>query len=170
MKNLYAPWREAYATSDFEKNKKSVKTDCVFCQQLEDTKDEEYFILGRYKKNCIMLNRYPYNAGHLLIVPLEHQGWLEQLDQTTQQEMIYLVSESITILKNTLKCDGINVGLNLGEGAGGSIPAHLHFHVLPRWLGDTNFLPTLADTKQIPFNLSTLYTKLQKYFLDIKPI
>lgn len=168
MKNLYAPWREDYAISTSEKKKTKSEKDCVFCIQLKSNKDEEHFILGRFKNSTILLNRYPYNAGHLLIIPTKHTGALDTLNKETQDEIMQLISKSITILKKELKADGFNVGLNIGKGSGGSIPGHIHFHILPRWLGDTNFLPTLAETKQISSNLSAIYKKLYSVFLKIK--
>ena len=111
-----------------------------------------------------MLNLYPYNAGHLLILPFEHTATLEALPKATRTEIMELTSLCTKILESELKCDGINVGINLGRAAGAGIPSHLHLHVLPRWNGDTNFLPTLADTKQVSFDLKKIYTLLKKAF------
>lgn len=154
MKHLYAPWRSGYLH-----NKQTGS--CVFCKNCAETDDAQTFIIKRFEHCFVMLNLFPYNAGHLLIIPYEHQDSLEKLSQPARQEMMEVATKSITILKETLGAEAINIGLNLGgKAAGGSIPDHLHMHVLPRWLGDTNFLVTLADTKQISIDLADTYRKL----------
>ncbi len=162
MKILYAPWRDEYTGQE-----EVPEEGCVFCIQLTHNTDEKYFILGRYKTMFIMLNRYPYNGGHILILPLEHIAHLEDLSQESQQELIYLISKSTSILKKELQAPGINVGMNLGKAAGAGIPSHLHAHVLPRWTGDTNFLPTLGNVKQVSRNLETIYHQLRPIFQKI---
>jgi ATP adenylyltransferase len=158
MKHLYAPWRKAYMTGHDN-------TACVFCLTIAKDQDAQRYIIKRFQHCYVMLNLYPYNAGHLLVVPFMHQASLEQLDTTIRQEIMEVTTQSITILKKTLNAEGINVGLNIGgKAAGGSIPNHLHMHVLPRWLGDTNFLATLAETKQISLDLSEMYEKLHAAF------
>ncbi len=162
MEILYAPWRAEYVGQE-----EVSEEGCIFCIQLAHNTDEKYFILGRYKTTFIMLNRYPYNAGHVLILPLEHQAHLENLSQDTQQELMCLISQSTVILKKELNAQGINIGMNLGKAAGAGIPSHLHTHVLPRWLGDTNFLPTLGNVKQVSKSLDDLYLKLRPVFQKI---
>jgi ATP adenylyltransferase len=112
----------------------------------------------------VMLNRFPYNAGHLLILPYAHKAGLNELSKEDRQELTELTNASIEIVKRELTCDGVNIGANLGKAAGAGIPSHLHMHILPRFLGDTNFLPTLADTKQISFDLGKIYTRLKPHF------
>ncbi len=170
MNILYAPWREEYtnATAHGPKGQEGVGPEnCVFCPRFSQTNDEENFILARYQYTCIMLNRYPYNSGHLLILPFEHNGALEDLSIETQKELIQLISHSTVILKKELKAQGINVGINLGKAAGAGIPSHLHVHVLPRWFGDTNFLPTLSETKQVSSDLGKLYKDLSPKFKNL---
>ena len=165
MKKLYAPWRSDYASSVAQtKEEKAGAQDCIFCTQFSLNTDDEHFILKRFKYNCIMLNRYPYNAGHLLIIPFEHRAELDQLDAAARSEMMELASKSTELLRTALKPDGFNIGFNLGKAAGAGIPAHLHMHILPRWSGDTNFLPTLSDTKQISFDLGKMFKDLKPYF------
>jgi ATP adenylyltransferase len=166
MDILYAPWRESY-TNDFYKNK-TQEEGCVFCVQSAQNADADHFILKRGKHALVILNKYPYNAGHLLVIPVAHQGELENLDHETRTELMSLITHSCTILKKAFPINGINVGLNLGKAAGGSIPEHLHFHLLPRFSGDTNFLPLLANTKVVSFDLRDIYNKLKPYFDDIK--
>lgn len=163
MDHLYAPWRKKYV----QKIQGDMNTDnkvCVFCDQLSKKDDETYFVLGRYTHHAILMNLYPYNAGHLLIIPFAHVQSLEELSDDSRTELISLANESICILKKVLNAQGINIGLNLGKAAGAGIPEHLHLHVLPRWVGDTNFLPLLADTKQISVDLHEMYKRLQPAF------
>lgn len=158
MKQLYAPWRESYIQT------KDPKV-CPFCVQKDAHNDEKHFILRRFTHCYAMLNLFPYNAGHLLIIPYKHEGSLELLSPEVHHELMDIASMSISILKKTLGAQGINMGLNQGgAAAGGSIPEHLHLHVLPRWLSDTNFLVTLSNTKQISFDLHKIYDQLKTAF------
>lgn len=168
MKKLYAPWRSTYTTDTAHtKNEHASKQECDFCIQFAENNDPKHFILKRFTYNAVMLNRYPYNAGHLLVLPFDHIGNLADLKDDVRYELIDLVTHSITILKNVLGAEGINVGLNLGKAAGAGIPAHIHMHVLPRWLGDTNFLPTIGQTKVVSYDLNELYEKLRKAFDEL---
>lgn len=160
MKNLYAPWRESYA----EKVDKKSNTVCVFCDHAKENHDEQNFILGRYEHGYVMLNLYPYNAGHLLVVPYAHVASLEQLDAQVRQELMELVSKCCEIVTKVLEAQGINVGINVGKAAGAGIPDHLHIHVLPRWQHDTNFMPLLAQTKHISFDLKKIFQELKPHF------
>lgn len=163
MKKLYAPWRGTYTKGTVRNRKKTtLSKDCVFCKIAKEKKDSANFILKRFKHNYIVLNRYPYNAGHLLVIPMAHKGRLSDLSPEARTELIELLSMSETVLRSALKAEGINIGLNQGKAAGAGIPQHLHFHLLPRWEGDTNFLPTLADAKQVSFDLKEIYQTLKK--------
>lgn len=170
MKKLYAPWRNNYAKNIASKTKDidASEHDCVFCQQIKSLDDEKNFILARHSLAIIMLNLYPYNGGHILVIPHYHCSTLEGLTQKARLEMIELITATSVILQNILKAQGINIGLNLGKAAGAGIPSHVHFHVLPRWPGDTNFLPVLADTKQISTDLHDVYTILRPHFQKLK--
>ncbi len=168
MKRLYAPWRSAYTRSiERTKDDSAQCHECVFCQQLSSQNDTSHFILGRYQHTCAILNLYPYNAGHILLVPYSHTAELFLLTQEERGELIELASITQEILINALEAQGLNVGINQGKAAGAGIPSHLHMHVLPRWIGDTNFLPLLADTKQISTNLHELYQQLLPFFKEI---
>ena len=134
----------------------------------ETKEDEKRFVLRRFKHCFVMLNLYPYNAGHLLIVPYLHEGQLSGLSSEARFELAELTMLSSQILRDELNAQGINIGMNLGRAAGAGIPSHVHQHVLPRWEGDTNFLATLADTKQISFDLHEIYKKLRPAFEQIK--
>lgn len=170
MERLYSPWREQYAksVSSDAKAEHATQDMCVFCLQFADQQDEKYFILHRFKHTIVMLNLYPYNGGHLLILPIAHVRALGELSSQVRCEIMELMNHSVHILTTILHAHGINVGMNLGKAAGAGIPAHLHMHVLPRWLGDTNFMATLAETKQISVDLYALYTKLRPYFQELK--
>lgn len=162
---MYAPWRSNYTTSEVRTKKEGIKKDeCVFCEQFAENKDAKHFILKRFAHNAVMLNKFPYNTGHLLIIPFAHKATLDQLSKAARTELMELIAKSSHIVRTALKADGVNIGLNIGKESGSSIPSHLHVHVLPRWKGDTNFLPTLADTKQISVDLHDTYKQLKKAF------
>ena len=165
MKHLYAPWRQKYVTGMVrQKDENTKKNECIFCSKLASTNDEENFILGRFNHHAVLLNLFPYNSGHLLIVSLDHKNCLKDLSKEARNELMDLTNESINILNKVAKPGGINVGLNIGKASGAGIPSHLHQHILPRWLGDTNFLPVLADTKQISIDLKSIYQDLKPHF------
>ena len=167
MKILHAPWREKYTTKSTRgphNSDKSTEEHCVFCEQLKDTNDSKHFILKRFKYSYIVLNRYPYNGGHLLILPLKHHAKLTDLCPEARTEIIELIAQSSDILEKQLDAKGINVGLNQGKAAGAGLPSHLHFHVLPRWIGDTNFFPTIGETKIVSISLKEVYNKLKLHF------
>ncbi|MFT6765634.1 MAG: ATP adenylyltransferase [Alteromonas naphthalenivorans] len=167
MKVLYAPWRENYTTTSARSPKgadNKSEDECVFCEQLKDDKDTEHFILGRFKHSYVVLNRYPYSGGHLLILPLDHKAKLTDLSSEARTEIMGLITQSTSALEKELDAKGINVGLNQGKAAGAGLPSHLHFHVVPRWLGDTNFMPIIGQTKIVSTNLKDIFTKLKPYF------
>jgi ATP adenylyltransferase len=167
MKKLYCPWRSEYTVKTAHtKSDTSSSEECVFCQRIAQKNDAENFIIKRGKHNVVFLNKYPYNAGHILIMPYEHVAQLSQLSPQARTELMELLAQSEPIMRNTIGAHGVNMGVNLGKAAGAGIPSHLHFHVLPRWDGDTNFLPVLAGTKQISFDLHEFYKKIKKAFGD----
>lgn len=163
MEHLYAPWRGTYTKK--AQNETHLDSGCPFCNHLTDNNDEKNYVLKRYKNSAVLLNAYPYNPGHLLIIPTAHVAHLHDLSPEARAELMDDITEAVQILERTLHNHGTNIGINLGEAcAGGSIPEHLHIHVVPRWPGDTNFLPVLAQTKQISEDLNTVYEKLRKAF------
>ena len=165
MKKIYAPWREDYITGTVHKtNEKRYNNDCIFCHQLEQNDDEKYFILKRFQHTFAMLNLYPYNGGHLMVLPLAHKPTLDACTQDERAEFIEVVNISNTILKEELKPQGFNIGFNIGKAGGGGIPSHIHCHVLPRWEGDTSFTTLLAETKPVSIDLVKLYKRLKTYF------
>lgn len=168
MDILYAPWRENYTTdtAQGEKGQENATEDiCVFCSLQKDiTADEQSFILKRYKHCYVILNRYPYNPGHLLVIPYAHKKTLPELEEKTRIEIMETLNKTTEILQSELECQGLNIGLNMGKAAGAGIPSHLHWHLLPRWIGDTNFLPTIGQVKTISSDLNLLYKKLLPCF------
>lgn len=167
MEKLYAPWRHAYVTGK-EKKEESLKNGCVFCQKFSETNDAENLILKRLNHSIIMMNYYPYNAGHIMVLPIEHHPALENLNAATRIEMMEATSISASLLTKIMRCDGMNIGINLGIAGGGGIPGHLHIHLLPRWRGDTNFLATLGETTLICSDFHEIYKQLQADFATIK--
>lgn len=168
MKYLYAPWRSNYVKNIFKgKTEKTTEEECNFCQKINENDLTQHFIFRKFNYHMVMLNLFPYNAGHLLIVYLGHKSSLEQIGKEARIELIELTNQCINILQSVMKANGINVGTNLGKAAGAGIPSHLHTHVLPRWYGDTNFLPLLAQTKQISVDLKKIYAELKPYFETI---
>ena len=158
---LYAPWRSIYHRQE--------KTGCHFCNLTNNETDNQInFVLKRCKHCFIMLNLYPYNKGHLLIIPYSHEANLYDLSSEEQQEIIYIIGKSLKILETTLKCDGANVGLNCGNTSGASIPDHMHFHIVPRFNGDTGFMEALFDTKIISSHLPTIYNQLIQAFNNLE--
>lgn len=164
MKHLYAPWRRAYAY-DVEK-KKGQPAECVFCHYAQTPEDDEKnMVLKRAKSSFVLLNLYPYNGGHLLIVPYKHVDAPDKLEAHELAELMQESAHAMMVLRQELNPHGFNLGMNIGgRVAGGSIPEHIHMHLLPRWQGDTSFLPVLADTKPISENLLLLYAQLKQAF------
>ncbi len=145
--------------------RKLIKTKgCVFCEASKAQDLSERHVVYRSKLAMVVLNKYPYNTGHVLIMPVRHCGDLEKLTPQEHQEIHALLPQAVKILKEVYSCHGLNVGLNLGAVAGAGIPEHLHYHVIPRWGGDTNFFPLIAETKMVVESLEDTYEKLYKHF------
>lgn len=160
MKHLYAPWRATYGAT------KSTKAECPFCPQGEGKYDAHYLV-AQFTYCYILLNQFPYNPGHVLIIPYRHIAALHKLTVEERAELMEVTTRTTVVMRKLLKTTSFNIGLNIGgKAAGGSIPRHLHMHVVPRWAGDTGFLTALADTKQISANLDELQKKLSAAFKD----
>ena len=158
MKILWAPWRMAYIKSSDR------KTGCIFCEKPKEDRDRENLILYRGKKCFIILNRYPYTNGHLMIAPYRHVGEIEELREEELLECMKLLQESVKALKKVYNPDGFNIGLNIGKIAGAGVEGHIHFHIVPRWSGDTNFMQVFSETRVMPELLQETYDKLIGYF------
>lgn len=157
MKHIWAPWRITYVRSEKPEG-------CILCDKPKQNKDAENYILYRGKLNFIMLNAYPYNPGHLMVVPYRHLASLTKLTEEERNEHIALISRGIEVLQEAFKPAGYNFGANLGKVAGAGIDDHFHSHIVPRWQGDTNVIPVLSDTRIIPQALQDTYGDLAGKF------
>ncbi|MBI5509175.1 MAG: HIT domain-containing protein [Deltaproteobacteria bacterium] len=137
---------------------------CVFCALASPGDDRERLVLYRGRKTFVLMNKYPYNNGHLLVLPLTHAGRLDALDPETFTELHQTLLVAVTVLQKILEPHAMNVGMNLGPAAGAGIPDHLHYHVVPRWSGDTNFMPVLSETKIISQHIRDTYDQLEPGF------
>jgi ATP adenylyltransferase len=137
---------------------------CVFCAAAKAKAGVESLVLHKSKRCMVVMNKYPYNTGHLLVMPRGHTGNLWELDDSTNVELAGWLKKSVAILKEVLNCQGFNLGLNQGAVAGAGIPDHMHWHIVPRWAGDTNFFPLIAETKVLPETLEQTYSRLEKHF------
>lgn len=153
MKRIWAPWRMDYIRGEKSQN-------CVFCRALQADDDASNYILWRDTKTALMLNRYPYVNGHVLVLPYVHVGDLADLDEDTLSQMMLLTRKAIRILRAAMKPHGFNIGVNMGEAAGAGIQDHVHIHIVPRWHNDTNFLPVLGEVRVIPQSLEETYQEL----------
>ena len=157
MDALWAPWRMEYIKGEKE-------ADCFLCRMLSEDLDAENLVLHRGAECAVVMNRYPYNNGHLMVTPLRHLRHLRDLSAGEQAELMAWTSRSVEILREALNAEGFNVGLNLGKIAGAGLEEHLHIHIVPRWGGDTNFMPVLGETKVIPQALDDVYRELKPRF------
>ena len=138
---------------------------CVFCEALKQNKPSfKTLLLYKTKHSMVILNKYPYNTGHLLVLPQRHEGQLDLLSLEETNDLAQTVKKCVGILKEVYKCQGLNLGLNHGAVAGAGIPEHLHWHIIPRWFGDTNFFPLIAETKVLVESLESTYNRLRPYF------
>jgi len=163
LKQLWAPWRMTFIQSAHEKIQ-----GCIFCHLLQEKKDPENLILYRSAHSFIILNKYPYNNGHLMVVPLQHTNELSQLSRDARNDLMDHTDHCIKAIKEVYKPEGFNLGMNLGAAGGAGIREHLHMHIVPRWTGDTNFMPVLADTKSMPQHLDESFKNLEPYFRRLK--
>jgi ATP adenylyltransferase len=154
---LWAPWRMAYIGGPRSEG-------CLLCELPRENRDRESLILHRGPRTYVVMNRYPYNNGHLMIVPYRHCADLGQISTEDSLELMHESQRAIRILHRLFGAEGFNVGMNLGKAAGAGIAEHVHVHVVPRWVGDTNFMPVLADTKVMPDYLEATYEKLVPFF------
>ena len=156
MDKLWAPWRGKYVTQILKKQK-----GCVFCKILKEKNDTKNLVLIRTELSFVVFNIYPYSNGHLLVIPNRHVNDLSKLTRAEREDVMDLVEETKLLLDNTLKPDGYNIGINLGRAAGAGFPGHLHVHIVPRWRGDVNFMPVVADTKVISQSMKELFVQLK---------
>ena len=156
MQRLWSPWRLEYILAEKEDG-------CIFCRAMEQCDDESNLILHRGENSVVMLNRYPYNNGHLMIVPNDHVSSLEQLAVEDLTELMLMINKGMGALRKVMHPEGFNVGINMGVVAGAGIADHVHIHVVPRWNGDTNFMAVTTGTRIMPEVLTDTYRKLKAY-------
>ncbi|MCK9614562.1 MAG: HIT domain-containing protein [Candidatus Omnitrophica bacterium] len=161
MNKLWAPWRITYVSNTRAKG-------CILCKAFKEKKDKRNLVVLRSKHSFAILNTFPYNNGHVMVVSNRHVSSIEKLKDKEILDINKVLIKMLAALKATLKPAGFNVGINLGKVSGAGIDKHLHIHIVPRWLGDTNFMPVLSDTKIISQSLSELYKKLIKHTAGMK--
>ena len=161
MENIWAPWRREFILQG------GSHTECFLCLKPKEDRDEANYILYRGKFNYILLNAYPYNPGHLLVAPYRHVGDLTATEEKELKEHFELVKMAVKLLKHAVKPAAFNVGMNLGRIAGAGVDDHIHTHVVPRWQGDTNFMPVVSETKVLSEALSQTYAVLSAGLKEI---
>ncbi len=155
LQHLWAPWRMEYILAEKER-------DCVFCEALTADNDRDVNIIYRGQWGFVILNLYPYNNGHVMVLPYRHIATLGELTADERAELMELAERSIAALEKTMHPEGFNVGINLGRAAGAGIETHVHMHVVPRWAGDTNFATVIGSTRTLPELLSQTYSRLHR--------
>ena len=160
MDYLWTPWRYQY----LEQATQGKQPDCIFCEALALNRDEETLIVHRAKKSFVILNRFPYTSGHVLIVPYAHVAELHLCQPGALEEMMELAQKLEGVYHREYKPDGMNLGMNLGKAAGAGVAGHLHLHMLPRWIGDSNFMTVTGETRVHPEDLRTTFDRLKKAF------
>jgi len=163
MKTLWAPWRMAYIEDDSGEK----ESGCLFCTRIEKDNDRENLIVYRFPKTVVFMNKFPYNGGHTLILPTRHVAGLDDLTDEELFELFDIVRLNRKALQKVMDPHGYNIGINLGDVAGAGVPGHLHVHIVPRWNGDTNFMPVFGDVKVIPEHVRITRDKLAKAFDEL---
>jgi diadenosine tetraphosphate (Ap4A) HIT family hydrolase len=162
MERIYAPWRCDYVTQDKIEG-------CVFCYVSKNLDDETQQVIFHDELCYVVMNKYPYSPGHIMVIPHFHTQNIEELSDETWQRMSLRVKQGVKFLKEIMPCEGVNIGMNLGEIAGAGIAQHVHYHLLPRWRGDTNFITTIGQTRVFPVDFEAIFEKLKrnasKYFI-----
>ncbi len=156
MEHLWATWRMQYI-----RTAKETAGDCFLCRKAGENRDAENLLLIRGKTAFVILNAFPYSPGHLLIAPYRHSNEMDDLSKEEMTELFELTRRCRRLLEKAMRAEGFNIGINLGEIAGAGLPGHFHIHIVPRWSGDTNFMPVLADTRVLPEALSEVYRQLK---------
>jgi len=153
---LWSPWRYQYIA------KPEPSSGCLFCTKATEDRDDENYILHRGELNFVLLNLYPYTTGHLMIAPYEHVDSLAKASRQILEEMMWLTRHAEINLRSAYRPDGLNIGMNLGSSAGAGVAGHIHMHVVPRWVGDANFMSIVGETRVLPEELPVTYEKLRK--------
>jgi ATP adenylyltransferase len=162
MDYLWTPWRYSYLTGP--RTEPEDRSECIFCAAASCGDDEKALVVHRSKYNFIILNRFPYTSGHVMVVPYAHTRTLEELSDDSLVEMIRLARDCEKVLRAAYRPDGLNLGLNIGRSAGAGVAGHLHLHALPRWTGDANFMTPIAETRVLPEDLAVTWQRLRAAF------
>jgi ATP adenylyltransferase len=162
MQYLWSPWRMKYIENATN------EPGCIFCNALALPDGEQNLVVMRGQRAFVILNRFPYTSGHLMIAPVDHQPSLEALDPPVRAEMMELVAAFLSALRRAYNPQAFNVGANIGVAAGAGVPDHVHMHIVPRWAGDTSFMSTLGETRVLPESLEDTYRRVRQAWLDIK--
>ena len=157
MKQLWAPWRMEYILGTKSSN-------CIFCLNSKTKHNKKKLLLYGGKSSLVLLNKYPYSNCHLLVAPRKHTDSLNDLTQAESLDLFSTLTRSVDLLKKAIKPEGFNIGMNMGRVAGAGVADHLHFHIVPRWLGDTNFMPIVAESIVLPEHLNRAYDRLLPFF------
>lgn len=160
MKVVWAPWRMEYVGSD------QAREGCIFCPGDDRTQDEKKLILYRGEWSIVLMNRFPYSNGHLLIAPLRHISSFDSLSPDEKLDLVNMVERSVSVLKEVMDPAGFNIGMNLGRVAGAGVEDHMHFHIVPRWSGDTNYMTVFGEVRIIPEHIRATYEKLLPFFKE----
>lgn len=171
MRKIWAPWRIGYLAEqrlrNLNKTKNQSKNSCPLCEGQSASPSFQNLVLHKGQNVFVIMNKYPYANGHLMVVPKRHLGELTKLSRAEHAEIGVFLALSEKILHKSLECDGFNIGMNLGLAAGAGIIDHVHYHIVPRWSGDHNFMSTLAEIRVIPEDLRKTYQRLKKYFNEL---
>lgn len=162
MEHLYAPWRYSYVSEEKIEG-------CIFCYISKNLHKENLEILHSDDFCYVVMNRFPYSPGHMMVIPHFHTDKIEELEENIWMQISIRVRQCVKLLKEIMPCEGVNIGMNLGKAAGAGIEQHVHYHILPRWTGDTNFISTIGQTRVYPANFDDIFKKLKvnssKYFI-----
>ncbi len=161
FERLWTPWRYWYVSRGVKQK------GCFLCNAAREKKDDDNLVIYRGKKCFVVLNRFPYNNGHVMVAPYRHVSDLSLLEEDEFRELWDLVRVSVEALRKAYSPDGFNIGINLGRVAGAGLPGHLHVHIVPRWEGDTNFMPVVGETKTMPEDLTVSLSKIRKAFREL---
>lgn len=164
MEQLWSPWRSAYVASHSEQT----GSGCFLCDAASESPHRRNLVVYRSELTVVLLNAFPYNAGHVLVAPRVHIGDLGQLQPDVAHDMMVTLQRAVKVVEAVMKSHGLNVGANIGSSAGAGVPDHLHFHIVPRWNGDTNFMPVLADVKVVSSAMDDLFAKFTSAFAESK--
>jgi ATP adenylyltransferase len=159
MNHIWSPWRMEYIENHGKEG------GCIFCSAQDKPDNSQNLIVHRGRQAFVILNLYPYTSGHLMVVPFVHKATLEELEPSVRAEMMELTSLSMSVLRRTYNPQAFNLGANIGEAAGAGVKEHIHLHIVPRWIGDTNFMSTLGSTRVLPELLEDTYQRIRAGFL-----